>query len=195
MQHAVPPGIRIDISGRAECGACIPQRGGSQFRRMDLVQRIWMPPSGVGFDTSGAGSQKLRATGRPNFFPLAIEPPTMANYRLFKLALDPGSLDEVRAHFDHLAEKRETFERGLAMENMNAEAAWLDEEAPALYYLHEEGANYPADLDPEDVDDPAVMEMSETHHGFFHEVTPEDVDHPEDLVEIEPLFAASARGT
>lgn len=133
--------------------------------------------------------------GKPNLFPLRIEFPSMANYRLFKLDLDPDRLDEVRAHFDHLEDEREIFERGLAMENMNAEAAWLNEDDPALLYLHEEGANYPPEIDPEDIDDPDVMELSETHHKFFQEVAAENIDHPEDLVEIEPLFAASARGT
>ncbi|WP_255150143.1 hypothetical protein [Halorarius halobius] len=117
----------------------------------------------------------------------------MTRFRLFKLALDPDSLADVRAHFDHLAEKQDAFERGLALENMNAEAAWLDEEAPALYYLHEESEDYPADIDPEDVDDPEVMELSETHHGFFQAVAADGVDHPDDLVEFESLFAASAR--
>jgi hypothetical protein len=119
--------------------------------------------------------------------------PDMANYRLLKLPLDPSSLDDVRAHFDHLDDERETFERGLDVEGMNAEAAWLDERSPALYYLHEEGADYPADVDPDDVDDPAVWRLSRTHREFFKEVAAEDVDHPGDLVEFEPLFAASVR--
>lgn len=117
----------------------------------------------------------------------------MPNYRLFKLPLAPDSIDDVREHFDSLADDRETFERGLALENMNAEAAWLDDDAPALYYLHEEGDDYPADIDVEAIDDPEVLELSETHHGFFSEVAAADVDHPEDLVEFESLFAAAAR--
>lgn len=117
----------------------------------------------------------------------------MARYRLLKLTLDPSSLDDVRAHFEYLDNERETFKRGLDMENMNAEAVWLDEDTPALYYLHEEGADYPADIDPDDIDDPAVLQLSRTHHEFFQEVAAEDVDHPDDLVEFEPLFAASAR--
>jgi hypothetical protein len=117
----------------------------------------------------------------------------MTSYRLFKLALDPDRVDDVRAHFDYLDDQRETFERGLATENMNAEAAWLDEEGPTLYYLHEEGPDYPPDLEADDIDDPALVELSEMHHAFFQKVAAEDVDHPEDLVEFEPLFAASAR--
>lgn len=119
----------------------------------------------------------------------------MASYRLLKLTLDPSSLDDVRAHFDRLDSERETFERGLDIENMNAEAAWLDEDTPALYYLQEEGADYPADVAPDDIDDPEVLQLSRTHHEFFQEVAAEDVDHPEDLVEFESLFAASARDT
>ncbi|MFB6073177.1 MAG: hypothetical protein ABEJ88_09440 [Halobacterium sp.] len=117
----------------------------------------------------------------------------MPNYRLFRLPLNPERIDAVREHFDHLDERREAFERGLALENMNAEAAWLDEDAPALYYLHEEGDDYPADIEPEDINDPAVLELSQTHHGFFEEVAAEGHDHPDDLEELPSLFAASAR--
>jgi hypothetical protein len=95
-------------------------------------------------------------------------------------------------HFEYLDAERDAFERGLALENMNAEAAWLDEDAPALYYLHEEGDDYPADIEQEDIDDPAVMELSQTHHGFFQTVAADGHDHPDDLEEFESLFAATA---
>lgn len=115
----------------------------------------------------------------------------MGAYRLFKLPLDPDSIDDVRAHFDNLQDRREVFERGLAMENMNAEAAWLDESAPALYYLHEEGDDYPADIDESDVDD-AVLALSADHHDFFGRVAADGHDHPDDLHEFEALFSATA---
>jgi hypothetical protein len=116
----------------------------------------------------------------------------MPNYRLFRLPLDPECIDEVYEHFDYLDENRDAFERGLELENMNAEAAWLDVDAPALYYLHEEGDDYPADIEQEDVDDPAILELSKTHHGFFQHVAADGHDHPEDLEELESLFSASA---
>jgi hypothetical protein len=117
----------------------------------------------------------------------------MPEFRLFKLPLDPDRLDDVHDHFETLEDERETFERGLALEHMNAEAAWLDDDEPALYYLHEEGDDYPADVDQGDIDDPALLELSKTHHGFFQEVAAEGVEHPEDLEEIENLFGATAR--
>jgi len=117
----------------------------------------------------------------------------MPNYRLFRLPLNPARVDAVRDHFDALHEQRGTFEAGLELENMNAEAAWLDDDAPALYYLHEEGDDYPADIELDDVEDPSIIELSENHHGLFAEVAAEDHDHPEDLEELEALFAASVR--
>jgi len=117
----------------------------------------------------------------------------MATNRLFKLPLDPDSIDDVRAHFEGLDDRRETFERGLAIERMNAETAWLDEAEPALYYLHDESEAYPAEVERSDIEDEAVLELSAEHHGFFQEVAAEGHDHPEDLTEFEQLFHASAR--
>lgn len=115
----------------------------------------------------------------------------MVQRRLMKLPLDPDSIDDVREHFDYLGRQRETFERGLALENMNAEIAWLDEDEPALYYLHEEGDDYPADVDESDADE-ELQELSAEHHGFFKKVTAPGHEHPDDLVEFERLFSASA---
>lgn len=117
----------------------------------------------------------------------------MPTTRLFKLPLDPDTLDDVRAHFDHLEDRRDTFERGLALEKMNAEAAWIDTDEPALYYLHEESDGYPADIDQSDVDDETLMELSAEHHQFFQQVAADGHDHPDDLHEFEALFEASAR--
>lgn len=117
----------------------------------------------------------------------------MPSHHLFKLPLDPDSIDAVRAHFDRLDDQRETFERGLAVEKMNAETAWLDEAEPALYYLHEESDDYPPDIERSDVEDDAVLELSAQHHGFFQQVAADGHDHPDDLVEFEQLFSASAR--
>jgi len=115
----------------------------------------------------------------------------MVRRQLFKLPLDSGSVDDVRGHFEHLEERRETFERGLALENMNAEAAWLDEDEPALYYLHEEDDDYPADVDESDLDE-ELQEVSSEHHGFFQDVIAPGHEHPDDLIKFERLFSASA---
>jgi hypothetical protein len=112
---------------------------------------------------------------------------------LFKLPLDPDKVDDVREYFGQLEDRRETFERGLALEKMNAEAAWLDETEPALYYLHEESDEYPTDIELADIDDEAIVELSQEHHEFFDEVAAPDHDHPDDLTEFEELFYASAR--
>lgn len=117
----------------------------------------------------------------------------MSQNRLHKLPLDPDRLDRVRSYFEDLEDNRETFERGLALEKMNAETAWLDEEGPALYYLHDESAAYPADLEADDVDDQGILELGQAHQQFFQEVAADGYDHPEDLEELEPLFHASAR--
>ncbi|MFC6952399.1 DUF6176 family protein [Halorubellus litoreus] len=116
----------------------------------------------------------------------------MANRRLFKLRLDPERLTEVREHFDGLEDRRETFERGLELEGMNGETAWLDAAEPALYYLHEESDEYPKDVDPDEMDE-ALAALSEDHHGFFETVAAPGHDHPEDLTEFERLFSVSAR--
>lgn len=116
----------------------------------------------------------------------------MARRRLFKLPLAVDSIDGVREHFEWLDERRETFERGLALENMNAETAWLDEDEPALYYLHEEGEDYPGDIDESDLDE-QLEELSAAHHGFFTEVIAPGHDHPDDLIEFERLFTGVAR--
>jgi hypothetical protein len=117
----------------------------------------------------------------------------MAAHRLFKLPLDPDSVDDVRAYFEDLDDRRDTFERGLAIEKMNAETAWLDEAEPALYYLHDESEAYPADVERGDIDDESVLELSAEHHSFFGEVAADGHDHPDDLTEFELLFHASAR--
>lgn len=117
----------------------------------------------------------------------------MASTRLFKLPVDPERVDSVREYFTQLKDRRETFERGLALEKMNAESAWLDEREPALYYLHEESDSYPADIEVSDVDDEAVLELSEEHHSFFDEVAAEPYEDRDDLTEFEELFHASAR--
>lgn len=116
----------------------------------------------------------------------------MPNRRLFKLRLDPDRLPAVRAYFEDLEAQRETFERGLALEGMNAETAWLDESEPALYYLHEESDAYPRDVEPDDMDE-ALTALSQEHHGFFGTVAAPGVDHPDDLIELDRLFSASAR--
>jgi len=116
----------------------------------------------------------------------------MANRRLFKLPLDPGGVDAVREHFRTLENRRETFERGLALEKMNAETAWLDEAEPALYYLHEEHEEYPADINESEMDE-RLQELSTDHHEFFSAVVAPDHEHPEDLIEFERLFSASVR--
>jgi hypothetical protein len=81
----------------------------------------------------------------------------------------------------------------LALEKMNAETAWLDEDEPALYYLHDESEAYPADIEQEDVEDETILELAAEHQRFFAEVAAEGHDHPEDLEEFEQLFHASAR--
>lgn len=116
----------------------------------------------------------------------------MSNRRLFKLRLDPDRLPTVSAHFDDLEAQRETFEHGLALEGMNAETAWLDESEPALYYLHEESDAYPRDVDPDDMDE-ALTALSQAHHSFFETVAAPGVDHPDDLLELDRVFSASAR--
>lgn len=116
----------------------------------------------------------------------------MANRRLFKLPIDPERTEAVRTYFADLEDRRETFERGLALERMNAETAWLDESEPALYYLHEEHNEYPADVDETDMDE-QLRELSTDHHEFFNTVVAPDHEHPEDLIEFERLFSASAR--
>jgi hypothetical protein len=117
----------------------------------------------------------------------------MSSSRLFKLPVDPDEVERVREHFSQLEERRETFEQGLALEKMNAETAWLDEAEPALYYLHDESEAYPADIERSDVEDETILELSADHHGFFQEVAAEGTDHPDDLIEFEELFHASAR--
>jgi|APHM01.1.fsa_nt_gi hypothetical protein len=114
----------------------------------------------------------------------------MATRRLFKLPLDPDSIDDVRAHFDSLEDRHALVERGLALEGMNAKTAWLDEREPALYYLHEESKTYPADVDESDIDE-ELQELSNEHHGFFQQVVAPGHEHPDDLVEFERLFSAS----
>ncbi len=116
----------------------------------------------------------------------------MADRRLFKLPIDPERTEAVRTYFADLEDRRETFERGLALEKMNAETAWLDESEPALYYLHEEHDEYPADVDETDMDE-QLRELSTDHHEFFNTVVAPDHEHPEDLIEFERLFSASAR--
>ena len=116
----------------------------------------------------------------------------MAHRRLHKLPLDPDSIEDVRTHFDRLEDRRTLFERGLTVEGMNTETAWIDEEEPALYYLHEEGENYPADVDESDIDED-LQELSADHHGFFKRVIAPGHEHPDDLIEFERLFSASAQ--
>jgi len=117
----------------------------------------------------------------------------MSSNRLFKLPIDPTKVDHVRDYFNRLEDRRETFERGLALEAMNAETAWLDEEEPALYYLHDEGEGYPAEIDTDDIEDEAILRLSDDHQDFFEEVVAEGYDHPDDLAEFDELFHASAR--
>lgn len=117
----------------------------------------------------------------------------MPTNRLFRLPLDPDRVEDVRAHFEELDDRRDTFERGLALEEMNAETAWLDEDEHALYYLHEEGDEYPPDVDLDDVDDEALLALSAEHRDFFDDVAADGHDHPDDLTEFEELFHATAR--
>jgi hypothetical protein len=117
----------------------------------------------------------------------------MPSNKLFKLPIDPTETERVREYFNSLEDRRETFERGLAIEKMNAETAWLDEEEPALYYLHDESDGYPADVGVDDIDDDAVLELSSEHRNFFEKVAAEGHEHPDDLVEFDELFHASAR--
>lgn len=62
-----------------------------------------------------------------------------------------------------------------------------------LYYLHDESEDYPADIEQDDIEDQSILELSADHHSFFSEVVADGHDHPDDLVEFEMLFHASAR--
>jgi hypothetical protein len=90
---------------------------------------------------------------------------SMTATRLFKLPVDPERVDSVREYFTQLEDRRETFERGLALEKMNAEAAWLDEREPALYYLHEESDSYPVTADPVQSETPICTVLLENTHA------------------------------
>jgi|GEM_PF-2487963 hypothetical protein len=116
----------------------------------------------------------------------------MTNRHLFKLPLDPERIGAVREHLAELEDRRETFERGLALGKMNAETAWLDETEPALCCLHEEHDDYSADVEAGKLDD-QLQELSADHHAFFRTVAAPDHDRPEGLVEFERLFSVSAR--
>ena len=115
----------------------------------------------------------------------------MSRTRLFRLPLDPDEVDRVREYFETLETDRETFERGLALEGMNAEAAWLDESQPALYYMHDEGETYPREIDPESLDE-RLRAVSERQSEFFRTVAAGEFEGREDLTELTELFAASA---
>jgi len=110
--------------------------------------------------------------------------------KLFRLRVDPDAVGRVREHFDDLADRRETFRRGLEMENVYGEAAWLEEtpEGPVVYYYQETADDHPPeDLSLEDVDDEAVVELAEEHAAFWEAVAAEGAD----LEGFEPLFFAS----
>jgi hypothetical protein len=119
-----------------------------------------------------------------------VEHEHMVQPKLFRLRVDPDAVDRVREHFDELDDRRETFRRGLAMENVYDEAAWLETagDGPVVYYYQETGEDHPpADLSLDDVEDEGVVELAEDHATFWEEVAAEGAD----LTSFEPLFFAS----
>ena len=60
-------------------------------------------------------------------------------------------------------------------------------------YVHNESNGYPADIDMDDIDDSAVLELRSEHHNLFGEVPAGGYESPDDLVEFEGLFHVSAR--
>lgn len=112
---------------------------------------------------------------------------------LSKRRVDPEKLDVLRAHFEAMQERSETFERGLALESVFTEAAFLreDDDGPVLYYYMEAGDDYPPDIDVEDIDD-AVLELSAEHGTVMEEVCVEPArDEDGELNRFETLFFAS----
>jgi hypothetical protein len=113
---------------------------------------------------------------------------------LSKRRVDPDEVDRLREYFDSLDDRRAAFERGLNIENVHTEAAFLQEEdgEPVLYYYMERGEEYPPDVDREDIDDPAVLELSRDHAELLNDVCTEPArDDDGSLRGLETLFFAS----
>lgn len=114
----------------------------------------------------------------------------MVNPMLYKLRIGSEETDTVRKHFESMSEQSNVFQRGLEIEGMHTEAAWLheDDEGPVLYYYEEASDDYPPDdLALEDINDEAVVALSKEHHGIWEQVAAQEAE----LVEFEELFFVS----
>jgi hypothetical protein len=119
----------------------------------------------------------------------------MVDAVLSKRRVDPEKVDRLREYFDSLADRQEVFERGLDIENVRAEAAFLrtDENGPVLYYYMERGEDHPPDIEPEEIEDEAVLELAAEHEAALEDACVESArDEDGDLRQFETLFFASS---
>jgi hypothetical protein len=115
----------------------------------------------------------------------------MVDAILSKRRVDPEELDRLREHFESL--DTDLFERGLDVENVHTEAAFLQEEdgEPVLYYYMERGEDYPPDVDPTELDED-LQQLSAEHGELLNEVCTEPArDEDGTLRSLETLFFAS----
>lgn len=118
----------------------------------------------------------------------------MVDAVLSKRRVDPEKVDRLREYFDSLADRTDIFERGLELEDVHTEAAFLREtdDGPVLYYYMEQGPDYPPDLDREDIEDEAVLELVEEHQVVLEDVCVEPArDETGELKRFDTLFFAS----
>ncbi|WP_135535939.1 DUF6176 family protein [Halostella pelagica] len=118
----------------------------------------------------------------------------MVDAILSKRRVDPEKVDQLRDYFDSLDDRQELFERGLDLEEVYTEAAFLqdDGEGPVLYYYIEQSDDFPPELDREDIDDQDLLELSAEHEAVLNEVCLEPARNgDEERNRFETLFFAS----
>ncbi|WP_158057649.1 DUF6176 family protein [Halorussus halophilus] len=113
----------------------------------------------------------------------------MVEPMLYALPIDPEKVGRLREYFEALSDETDLFERGLELEGMFSEAAWLDDSGddPTLYYYMEASDDYPPDMDLSDIEDDELVELNREHQLLFETVCTEGAE----LRELDQLFFAS----
>lgn len=118
----------------------------------------------------------------------------MTDAILSKRRVAPEKVDKLRDWFTEAEQRSETFERGLELENVFTEAAFLAEEGdgPVLYYYMEAGDDYP----PEDIDlsefPEELKDVVQKHRTVLEDVCVEDAREDDgSLKRFETLMFAS----
>lgn len=118
----------------------------------------------------------------------------MVDAILSKRRVDPGKVEQLRNHFETLADDHALVERALAAENVYTEAAFLREEddGVTLYYYMERDEEFPPDISAAELDD-EIVELGKRQEAALEDACLESArDEEGTLNQFETLFFASA---